>query len=70
MNLKGLLKGLLITQDSRFMRIFLTKCPKKLDLACVVIKIGESLQFQFNFGGIQLRLDMSKGHSRVFSTQI
>ena len=50
------------TQDSRLGEFFLQIlnitqiCPKMskktLDLACVVIKIRESLQFQFKFGGI------------------
>ena len=62
MNSKGLLKGFSSTQDSRLGEFFLQrvlispkfaqKCPKTLDLACVVIKIRESLQFQFKFGGI------------------
>ena len=90
MNSKGLLKGLPSTQDSRFMRIFLTmsliitqKCPKKPDLACVFIKIRESLQFKFKFGGIHfsdrtwikviqgfpvLRFDGASGHIGVMST--
>ena len=60
MNSKGLLKGFSSTQDARLGEFFLQwvlirpkfaqNVQKTLYLACVVIKIRESLQIQFMFG--------------------